>query len=244
MARSFASVTGHLLRSTEGRADSRVKLIKAVRAAAKRAGLNDDDRKAIQRDVTGKLSLADMTPNEIGRVLDRLNRDQKDRGLGGSMARPHIGKVRALWWTLYWLGEVDHPNDQALDSFVCRQTGIAALRFLDHRGARAVIEPLKRMAERAGVRWPTSDDLRIAPCNPGCTIAHLERHAVLQVLWAKLRDEGQVHGLGYQEWIRKALGIPTLNHLMWSARELDEAIRILGKKYRKAVADRRKREDI
>lgn len=241
MARSFASVTSHLLRSTEGRADSRMKLIKAVRAAAKRIGIEDDDRKAMQLEVTGKASLADMTPAEMGKVLDRLNRDDKGRGLGGSQTRPHISKVRALWWTLYWLGEVDSPNDKALDAFVTRQTGIAALRFLDHRNAPAVIEALKRWAERAGVRWPLSDDVRVSAANPGCTIVHLERHAVLDTLWRKLMDEGQVHGLMYVEWLRKALGA-NINHLTWSARELDEGIRILGKKYRKAVSDRKKRE--
>lgn len=243
MGRSFASVTSHLLRSTEGRADSRVKLLRAVRAAANRIGIEDDDRKALQKELTGKASLADMTPAELGKMLDHFNRDDKGRGLGGSQTRPHISKVRALWWTLYWLNEVDSPNDKALDAFVRRQTGIAALRFLDHRNAPSVIEALKRMAERAGVNWPAADDVRIAPCNPGCTQAHLDRHAVLTVLWRRLIDEGVVHGMHYVEWLRKALGGLVLNHYCWSARDLDEGIRILGKKYRKAVADRKKRED-
>jgi phage gp16-like protein len=242
MGRSFASVTSHLMRSTEGRADSRVKLLRAVRAAANRIGIEDDDRKALQLQITGKASLADMTPAELGKMLDHFNRDDKGRGLGGSQTRPHISKVRALWWTLYWLNEVDSPNDKALDAFVRRQTGIAALRFLDHRNAPAIIEALKKWAERAGVRWPLSEDLRLGDANPGCTIVHLERHAVLDTLWGKLRDDGQVHGLMYVEWIRKAIG-GNINHLTWSARELDEGIKILGKKYRKAVSDRKKRED-
>lgn len=243
MARSFASVTGSLLRSSEGRADSRLKLIKAVRAAAKRVGISDEDRKAMQLELTQKASLADMTPHEIGKVLDRLNRDQTQRGLGGSTTRPHVGKVRALWWTLYWLGEVNEPNDKAIDAFVRRQTGIASLRFLDHRNAPSVIEAMKQMAARSGVRWPSGEDDRIAACNPGCTVAHLERHAVLQCLWAKLRNLGQVSGISYVEWIRVAIGSRSLNHLVWTARELDEGIRILGKKLRRAQAEHAKQDE-
>jgi hypothetical protein len=232
MARSFANVTANLLKTAGGKSDSRRKLIGAVRAASAKLGLADDDRKAIQLEETGKASMADMNPNEIGKVLDRLNRDQKGRGLGGSAERPHIGKIRALWWTLYWLGEIAEPNDRALDAFVARQTGLSSLRFVDFRAAPSIIEAMKAMAARAGVKWPnpTNHPLMI-PANAGLTIQQLERHAVIEAIWGKLFDAGKVYSGGASAFLRSSMNLG-INHLLWSNRELDDAIRLLGKKLR------------
>lgn len=239
MARSFAQVAGNALLTAGGKSDSRRKLIGAVRAASARVGLHDDDRKAIQFEVTGKASMADMSASEIGQVLDRLNRDQKGRGLGGSTVRPHIGKIRALWWTLYWLGEVDRPDDGALDAFVARQTRLSSLRFVDHRSAPSIIEALKSMATRAGVKWPAAKDHPLmVPGNPGLTLQQLERHAVIVAIWKKLFDAGKVWNGCPISFLRGTLGLG-LNHLRWTDRELDEAIRLLGKKLRSKGADRR-----
>lgn len=232
MARSFANVTANLLKTAGGKSESRVKLMRAVRAASNKLGLDDDDRKAIQLEETGKASLADMNPNEIGKVLDRLNRDQKGRGLGGSAERPHIGKIRALWWTLYWLSEIAEPNDRALDAFVARQTGLSSLRFVDFRAAPSIIEALKAMAARAGVKWPNpANHPLMIPANAGLTIQQLERHAVIDAIWGKLFDAGKVYSGGANEFLRSSMKLG-INHLLWSNRELDDAIRLLGKKLR------------
>jgi len=232
MARTFANVTANLLKTAGGKSDSRRKLIGAVRAASAKLGLADDDRKAIQLEATGKASMADMDASEIGKVLDRLNRDLKGRGLGGSSERPHIGKIRALWWTLYWLGEIEDPNDRALDAFVMRQTGLSSLRFVDFRAAPSIIEALKAMATRAGVKWPSpTNHPLMVPGNPGLTIQQLERHAVIQAIWAKLFNVGKVYSVDVLSFLRSSMGVG-LNHLAWSNRELDDAIRLLGKKLR------------
>ena len=229
MAVQFSSVLARQLKTSEGKSDTRKKLIIAVRAASRRLGLEDEDRKAIQLEVTGKASMSDMTGAEIGKVLDRLNRDRKG-GVSGSHNphRAHISKVKALWWTLYWLAEIEHPNDAALDAFVRRQTGIAMLRFLDHRHAPSVIEALKAIAHRAGVRWPNQGDLTGLQSNPGITLAHLERHAVLDALWAKLRERRLTVAMTHHNMLEKGLGL-SVNHWMWTAHELDECIRRLGK---------------
>lgn len=237
MARQFAptlfgDVVGRQLKTSSGKAESRRKLIGAVRAAASRMKLDDDDRRAIQVEMTGKRSMGDMSLAEIGKVLDRLNRDRP-----APMAhRGHAGKIRALWWTLYWLGEIAEPNDAALDSFVRRQTGLAALRFLDHHRAPSVIEAQKAMAERAGVKWPdavTSADT-IAR-NPGLTGQLLDRHAVLSAIFQRLYDCGAVVSPWYHSYVQSALHLGN-NHWAWTAHELDAAIRMLGKKLRRAQA--------
>ena len=130
--------------------DARTRKMRAVLAACRRLGIDDDARKELQLEVIGIGSLADMDERQIGRLLDHLNRDWK----GSTTDRAHIGKVKALWWSLYWLGAIDEPGDRGLSGFVKRQTGIASLRFLDHRHAHSVIEAIKAWLEREGVIWP------------------------------------------------------------------------------------------
>lgn len=231
-ARSFAAIAGRQLRTTTGKVDARKKLIGAVRAAASRLHLSDEDRRAIQLEMTGKASMSDMTPAEIGRVLDRLNRDRP-----APMAhRAHVGKVRALWWTLYWLGEIDEPNDQALDAFVRRQTGISSLRFLNHSKAPAVIEALKAMTARADVRWPTEAEVNAIPIMDGkmVTMADVERMRVITAIWARIRDRGEANHPVWHGFAAAALGVKT-NPYAWSSRELDTVIRIVGKKLRRLM---------
>jgi hypothetical protein len=223
MANPFSAVAGRAIKTAAGKSDSRHKMIVAVRMAARRLRISDEDRKVIQLEVTGKESLADMELGEIGRVLDRLN-----KGWKGPMGhRGHVGKIRALWWTLYWLGAAEEPNGQALDAFVKRQTGIAALRFLDHRKASSVIEALKSWAAREGVEWPagkgvTADD---------------DRRAVLKAIWMKLARLGLVAHGGCQAYLQRTL--PTMSTLeQLESHELDASIRYLGKRLRRAIGGR------
>jgi hypothetical protein len=231
MARAFASVLNKQLRTSSGKADTRAKLIGAVHAAAKKQGIDEDTRREIYKLATdGKNSLTKMTLPEIGKVLDRLNAGNKAAGLSQN-ARPHVGKVRALWWTLYWLGETESPNDSALDAFVRRQTGISSLRFLDPRRAPAVIEALKAMVERAGV----------APVAPAeSDHGRQERHAVIACLWRKLTDAAVIKNRNKGDFLRQALLLPGLV-AEWSNRDLDEAIKLLGKRWRSHLARQERR---
>jgi Protein of unknown function (DUF1018) len=219
-ARSFGDIARRHVRTSSGKADSRKKLIGAVRAAAHRLQLQDDDRKAIQLEVTGKASMSDMDVRELGLVLDRLNRDQKG-GYGSSSAfarSPHAAKVKALWWTCHWLGlnVADDPSDAALDAFVKRQTGLDSIRFLNHLSAPSIIEALKAIAARdGGVIWPLRHQ-------------H-ERAAVLVAIWNKLFDLGKVSGFAPREFVQKRYGEVTTD------REFDAAIRDMGKMLRRAM---------
>ena len=208
--------------------EARNRLYRAVRAACRRLGIDEDERKSIQLDVIGKLSMTDMTVGEIGRLLDRLNKDWS----GPMGHRAHVGKIRALWWTLYWLGEIDSTHDSALDAFVQRQTCLSALRFLDHRKAPAVIEALKSWAERAGVIWPTPEDTaEVREAIPNITTAQHERIAVLSAIGRQLEHRGALEGDGLA-FIARALGLRP-NPIYWSVHELDAGIRRLGRTLRK-----------
>ncbi len=217
----------------DGKAETRKKLVGAMRAACARLKLDDDARRDLFEEVTGKRSSTDMTLAEMGKVLDRLNKDWK----GPSGHRAHIAKIRALWWTLYWLAEINADEsavDKALDAFVKRQTGLDSLKFVDHRAAPAIIEALKAWAARAGVEWPTAE--RVA--DVGVDAALVERAAVADAIWKKLDDRRLVRGLTPFTYIRNAVGL-CLNHWAWTARDWDAGIRILGKKLQHAIASER-----
>lgn len=232
MAADFNAALQRTLYVAQGKSESRNKLIGAMRAAAARRGLTDDERRDLLQRVTGKRSAADLTLPEMGRVLDALNADR--RAPDGQ--RGHVGKIRALWWSLYWLGEIDEPNDRALTAFVTRQTGVEALAFLGHRQAPAVIEALKAMVARAGVRWPAAAETTlIATSTPSYTPALADRHAVMQAVWDRLVQHRAVMALDYIAYVGQALRLAPSHH-HWGAHELDAGLRLIGKKLRKTLA--------
>lgn len=204
---------------------ARKRLYGAIRAACGRLGIDDDERKDLIHDRFGVRSMTDMSVGQLGALLDHLN-----KGWKGPMAhRAHLGKIKALWWSLYWLGEIDNPDQRALSAFVKRQTGISSLRFVDHGSAPSVIEALKQWLARAGVEWPTLTDTRqIELANPGFNAGLHDRHRVLQAILNRLADATALTALGY-----------ATNRWSWSAHELDAAIAHGGRllhRSRKAVA--------
>lgn len=206
----------------------RVRMMTAIRAACKRQAIDDDMRKQIQSSLTGTASMSDMTMAQLGQLLDHFN-----KGWKGPMGhRAHIGKIKALWWSLFWLGAIDEPGDLAISAFVERQTGVSALKFLDHRKAFAVIEALKSWLARIGVQWADADTVaRIAANAPAYSDQLADRHAVLAALEVALRD-GRIMHTHYAAYLPTALGLSP-NHHFWTAAELDTGIRLLGRKLRR-----------
>ena len=142
----------------------------AIHIAQKALGLSADDATALKLSVTGKASSADMTPTQQRQYLAHLSGLQanaaKSRGETPAYApkpRPahHIAsaddadarwaKARALWHALALAGVVKTDTDAALTSYVKRQTGKDAWRWLNTCQMTNVIEALKKWAARAGV---------------------------------------------------------------------------------------------
>lgn len=183
--------------------------------------------------------MTDMTLAELVRLRDHLNRGWK----GPRQTRPHVGKIRALWWSLYWIGAVERPDDDALNMFIKRQTYIQHINFLDHRKAPAVIEALKSWLEREGVMWWPADQVEEVARTAGNTFAgtpftaaEADRHAVLEELARRLDGAGLLARFALYDWIGNAVERPTRNQWSFSAAELDEGIRRLGKKFRSHLA--------
>lgn len=200
-------------------ADSRTRMIGAVHAACKQKGIDQDARREIQEAVIGKASLTTMDAAELRKLLDHLNRGNKPSAGRGA----HAGKIRALYWSLFWLGEVDDPNDRAIDGFVRRQTGISALRFLDHKSAPSVIEALKSRLGRLGVEW-SKDKLE----------AFADRRAVAEAIFAKLPASVGRKSHAMSGHVALSISMTSVSST-WTAQDWDAAIRFLGKQLRKGL---------
>ncbi|MCA1971810.1 MAG: regulatory protein GemA [Caenispirillum sp.] len=109
---------------------------------------------------------------------------------------PEGRKIRALWLSLWNLGVVQDPSEDALASFVRRQTKVEALQWLTPAQTWQVIEALKKWAERDGkVVW---DDA----VNPAKCVA------LAQV--RKLKVRGRFVGLDLATVAYQLIGVPGL----------------------------------
>jgi hypothetical protein len=131
----------------------RAKLMRAVFAACKANGLDDTARHDVIQSVTGKSSLKDCNPVEIGLVLDRLNRGQPRNSKayyeGRRRSRPAAdraaqrGKVDALLAELHRVTGQVHPLAYA-DAIARRNGWGECVDFCDARGLSRLIATLTR----------------------------------------------------------------------------------------------------
>lgn len=133
----------------------RRRLIAIVHVAKKQLGLNDDDYRAVLLRVGGATSAADLGDRQLADVVAEFERkgfSSKARAAGKPRPADHLValKARAMWISLYQLGEIDNPSEQALEAFACRQLRVARFQWADQGKGYKLIEALKAMAERAG----------------------------------------------------------------------------------------------
>ena len=235
--------------------DLRTRQIRAIKAAQRAHDLDDATYRALLVRVTGKDSCAAMTDAERGRVLDELNRGNRRtrKSVARSETRPGTGparrrqpgeaaiaaKAKALWQSLWNLGETGSAEDSALDAFVKRQAGVDSLRFITAAKAHQVVEALKGWCTRAGVRWPTPS--RMAEINHLRGMASLpladtglaSKFAVIDAQWRRLADLGAI-GVGptfassaLQTWLQRTAGGMTCVEYLDAARA-DDVMRRLG----------------
>lgn len=120
-------------------------------ALVRETGMSDEDRRAKVAAVTGKASAAKCTAAELIAVCDAIDPRKRGRGTpdGG---RPTHGRMRALWINLWNLGALEDGSDAALAAFARRQSGIDDPRWVPADEAGSVIEALKAVLLRHGVR--------------------------------------------------------------------------------------------
>ena len=139
----------------------------AIHCAQKALGLSADDAAALKLHVTGKASAADMSAAQRQQYLAHLSGLQKKTGdhkPAHAYQRPALHrsidddqdarwhKARCLWAALAKAGVVRIDSDDALSTWVKRQTKVASWRFLNtHQINNLVIEPLKKWCGEKGV---------------------------------------------------------------------------------------------
>lgn len=129
--------------------DARQRLVRLIHVAKRDLGLDDETYRTLLTGCVKKNSTSAMTVPELERVMARM----KQSGFKVKRNRPladdgQSKKIRALWLSLHEAGAVRNSSESALASYVLRQTGVAALQWLDPAQASKVIESLKQWLAR------------------------------------------------------------------------------------------------
>ncbi|WP_191229200.1 gp16 family protein [Aurantiacibacter xanthus] len=154
--------------------------------------MDEDDYRQVLFDVAGARSLKEMDEKALDAVLARMKalgfQPLPKAGQKGAQ-HPVAKKARALWISLYHLGEVHNPSELALEAFAKRQLGCERLVWARQSDGFRLIEALKAMAERAGWRQncPVSGK-KLAPST-------LQQH-LCELIVAKLKSAGAIP----QDW--------------------------------------------
>lgn len=195
----------------------------------------DDDWRDFLERVTGVRSARDLKPAQSTALLAEM-----DRLLGGRttpskprrkpLEGPYAKKIQALWIGAWNLGLVRTRDDAALSAFVKRQTGIDHPNWMDSpEDALKVIEALKSMMGRRGVRWSFTKTEPHYIRLPGYQIA-LAQYRLIETEsgksfghWVMERSSGKmVAQLEFADWI------PLMNSLGTTIRAMVSSGRLSG----------------
>lgn len=137
--------------------------------AKKELGLDDPTYRTILQRLTGQESAKGLSEVQIGVVLDELKakgwtpKASPRAGPKGPSTRaadhPVAKKARALWISLWDLGEVRDPSEAALEAFARRQLGCERMQWSDQGLSYKLIEALKAWGGRAGWKYPANSSL-------------------------------------------------------------------------------------
>ncbi len=129
-------------------------MLAKVQIARKELAMDEDDYRQIVFDKTGRTSLKLASEVDLHAVLEVMkSKGFHPTGKGGRVAAaqsPMARKARALWISLYQLGVVHNPSEQALEAFAKRQIGCDKLVWAKQSDGYLLIEALKNMAIRSG----------------------------------------------------------------------------------------------
>lgn len=165
--------------------------------ARKELQIDESAYRAMLLRLTGQESARGLSEQQIGVVLDEMKAKgwkptvvvQGGRRAGKTDAasrprqadHPVARKARALWISLWQLGEVREPSDAALEAFAKRQLGCERLQWADQAQGYKLIEALKAWGERAG--WPQD----LAGVEPDERVLTLKRR-LLSAIAAKIAE--------------------------------------------------------
>ncbi len=137
-------------------------LIAKVHIAKKDLALDDSSYRGLLSRVTGRESCAGMTIPQLKNTVEEFKslgwepkNKPKRAGTRKLATGAQASKIRAFWLSLYHLGEVKDPSEDALASFVRRMTNVHDLNWLTPAKADIVIRAFHNWAYRIGWCLPT-----------------------------------------------------------------------------------------
>lgn len=141
-------------------------LIAKVHIAKTQLALDDTSYRCLLKRIAGKESCSLMSGSELGKVLDEFKRlgfkpAKKRAGLRKLAQSPHASKIRALWLSLYHLGEINDSSEEALAAFAQRTARVSALQWLTADKADTIIRSLKGWLDRVGFKEPSAEQVRL-----------------------------------------------------------------------------------
>jgi len=127
-----------------------------IHIAKKELGLDDDTYRAVISQISNgrTQSSRDLDYGERNKILEHFKgRGWKKAAPKAAKTRPlatddQSKKIRALWLDLHASGALRDSSENALASYVMRQTGVNALQWLNTHQASQVIEALKKWLRR------------------------------------------------------------------------------------------------
>lgn len=129
---------------------------RAIFAACRAAGLDDDARRAIVRQITGRASMGDCNLAELSAVLDHLNRGKqgyagRKRSTPSAERAPLLAKIDALLAELHRVTGQVHTLKYA-DAIARRNGWAECVDFADAVALRHIVGALNRTLQyrRAG----------------------------------------------------------------------------------------------
>ena len=136
-------------------------LIRTIHTACRQLGLDEETRRDLQKQVTGRDSLSVMTNPEREAVLAALKERGFKPAFKGARKTADRGDVRfchVLWGKLFRAGTVEKAGARGLNAFVRsrfeKAWGAAPIDIDQMRDAEqiaAIAEALKAMCRRAGI---------------------------------------------------------------------------------------------
>lgn len=138
--------------------DKRRAALAKLHCAKRDLGFSDEEYRVLLKRLTGKLSAAELTDRELGRVLDELRgkgfRAPATTNRTGRPGEPQERLIEALWKDLVDMGVLDDPSPKALRRFVRKVAGVDSLKWADAPQMNKAIEALKAWRRREWEKHP------------------------------------------------------------------------------------------
>jgi len=210
-------------------------MIAKINVGRHQLAMAEDDYRQGLLEATGKLSLKECSDAQLELVIAWLRskgfQPLPKRGGKPAAQHPMARKARALWISLYHLGVVHNPAEEALEAFAKRQLGCERLVWAKQSEANKLIEALKAMAERAGWRQRNLDGRPLSPL--------MLRMGLCDLILFRLKEVGVVpdrwtlHDAAF-----RLCGIElqtVFENPVWPAEQYDRLAAALGAKFREAA---------